>query len=261
MSTSKHIRHNRTHRQLNSMGYADEFYTVIRSADSTMYFPSNTPSDFYVRLPHTLELHGDWCVGVNEVWVSKQWYNVSGAYIEVCLSGDEYEKWGVSTGYYTDNKQLVDELNSVVGDGSDGSVAFTYGVVNHRLYISTKPGVKVKLSPNLCEIVGHTIDTEISGSWASTTVMDVNKKDSIIYIHCDVISGQLFSDNILPVVKVLDTSYGDFGSVVHDNILSTYANVDKKTFDIIHIELRTSPGDLIKFEGGQTIIQLHFRRR
>jgi hypothetical protein len=76
-----------------------------------------------------------------------------------------------------------------------------------------------------------------------------------------VISGQLFSDTILPVVKVLNTSYGAFGDAIHDNVLSTYANVEKKTFDIIHIELRDITGRFIKFEGGETIIQLHFRRR
>ena len=241
------------------MGYADEFYTVIRSGDSGMYFPSNTPSDFYVRLPHMLELHGDWSVGVNEVWLTKQWYNVRDAFIELCLSGDEYEKWSIPSGYYIDNSWLVHELNSVGSNASEGSVTFTYDIRNHRLYISTKPGVKVKLSPNLCGIVGHTAGEIITGAWVSPTVMDVNKHDRFMYMHCDMIAGQLFSDDILQVVKVLDTSHCDFGEVVHDNMVSTYADVDKQTFDIIHIELRGLSGDHIKFNGGQIIIQLHFR--
>jgi hypothetical protein len=243
------------------MGYSDEFYTVIRSGDSGTYFPSNTTSDFYVRLPHTLELHSDWCVAVNEVWVTKQWYNVRNAYIELCLSGDEYEKWPITSGYYGDNTWLVDELGRVASNASDGCVTFTYNLLNHKLYISTKPGVKVKLSPDLCEIAGVNICEIITGPWVSDHAMDVNKHDRIMYIHCDMIAGQLFSDNIIPVVKVLDTSHYGFGEMIHDNIVSAYADVDKKTFDVIHIELRGLTGEVIKFEGGQIIIQLHFKRR
>ena len=243
------------------MGYADEFYTVIRSGDSSVYFPSNTPGDFYVRLPHMVELHGDWCVAVNEVWVIKQWYNVRNAYIEVCLSGVEYDKWAIPSGYYVDNSWLVQGLNSVANNASEGCASFTYNSLNHRMYISTKPGVKVKLSPNLCVLAGCEPGTVITGSWVTDNAMDVSKDQRIMYIHTDMIAGQLFSDNILPVLKVLDTSYADFGEMVHDNIVSTYANVVRKTFDVIHIEIRDSSGELIKFEGGMVMIQLHFRRR
>ena len=244
------------------MGYADEFYTVIRSNDSGGYFPSNTTSDFYVRLPHMMDLHGDWCVGVNEIWLTKHWYNVTDVYIELCLSGDdEYEKYPIVNGYY-DNEQLLSELNNVANNASEGCVSFTYNVRTSRVFINTKKNlVKVKLSAKLCSIVGAEVGRVITGSWASEYVMDVHKQDRMIYVHCDMITGQLFSDNILPVLKVMDTTQVGFGQVLHDNTLSSYADVYKKTFDVIHIEMCDAIGKQIKFEGGHAVIQLHFRRR
>jgi hypothetical protein len=242
------------------MGYADEFYTVLRSDDSMSYFPSNNTSDFYVRLPHTMDLHGDWCVGVNEIWVTKHWYNIRDEYIELSLGAHEYERWPILSGYY-DNDQLLGALNSIADNASEGCVTFTYNIHSNRVYIATRPLVKIRLSPHLGSILGVGVDEVITGSWASGCVMDVHKHDRVIYVHCDMITGQLFSDNILPVVKVLDTSQVGFGQVVHDNILSSYADVYKKTFDVIHIEMRDAAGKHIKFEGGHAVIQLHFRRR
>ena len=239
----------------------DEFSLVIRSSDCVNYFPDNTPSDFYVRLPHKIDLQSDWCVSVTEIWLTKRWYNIGDTYIAISLSGGEYEEWSVQSGYYVDNQWLVTELNKVANNVSVGCIKFTYDELNHRLYARAQSGVSFKLSPSMCDMLGHVCSEPITGSWVSPNSMDVCSGDRFVYVHSDIVGGQVFSDDILPIIKILDTTNYDFGSIIHDNNINMYIPVVKKMFDVIHIELRDSSNGIIKFEGGVAIVQLHFRRR
>jgi hypothetical protein len=243
------------------MAQQSDFSIVVRSSDCLDYFPSNTPGDFYVRIPHKLELEDNSHVSVHEIWITKRWYNMRGAYIAICLSGDEYEEWYMQSGYYSDNSWLVSELNRIADNASDGSVNFTYNDHNHRLYISTRVGVKIRLSPNICSMLGYVCDKPITGVWVSPKSMDVCITDRFVYVHTDIGVAQVVGDDILPVVKIIDTTDYEFGGVIHDNNVGMYIPVVKKMFDVIHVELRDSSNSVIKFEGGVCVIHLHFRRQ
>jgi hypothetical protein len=243
------------------MDVRSEFTIVVRSTDCANYFPTNTPGDFYVRLPHKIELTSDWSLTVSEIWITKHWYNMHNSYVEICLGGDVYEKTAILSGYYHDNSRLVEELNKIGENTSDGAVIFSYDTRNQRLYVGIRAGVKVKLSPSLCTMLGHDVGVPITGAWVSPLIMDVHRGDRLIYVHTDISRGQVFSDDILPIVKVVATDCYDFGSVIHDINVGVQIPVDKKSFDVIHIELRDSSNDIIKFEAGVTMVQLHFIRR
>lgn len=49
------------------MNNSDQFYLTLPSDSSRSFFPSNTLSKFSTKLAQTIELQGDWCVGLCEI--------------------------------------------------------------------------------------------------------------------------------------------------------------------------------------------------
>ena len=45
----------------------EQFYFILSSKDSQALFSTNTPNDFTVSLPQSIDLHGTWHIAVTEV--------------------------------------------------------------------------------------------------------------------------------------------------------------------------------------------------
>ena len=52
-----------------------EFYVTLPSNSSMQYFPDNKTSNFVTKLPRTLQLDGEWEVGLAEIVYPHTWYN------------------------------------------------------------------------------------------------------------------------------------------------------------------------------------------
>ena len=74
------------------MSYNKEFCVTVRSFDSGDYFPDNTCTDFYVRLPRPVVLNGDWTMCVSEVWLDKMWCNIKDCYLDIYTPGSVKNK-------------------------------------------------------------------------------------------------------------------------------------------------------------------------
>lgn len=242
------------------MGYADELYVTVRSSDSMNYFSNNTASDFTARLPHKLVLDGGWCAGVNEIWFTKHWFNLTNASIQISIEGTEFEEYYLMSGYYDDNVALMYALNKLVDGIGPGIASFMVNELNHRVHITTRSDVKIKLSENICALIGAPYGGIIGGEWGGSKSMDIHSDCRMVMVCVDFISQQLFSDNMLNVIKMVDSSHQYFGEVVHDNVLTNYAKVCKDTFDTIHVQLKDSSGRVLKSVGGSCAIQLRFNR-
>lgn len=242
------------------MGYADDFYVTVRSMDSLDYFPNNTGSDFTVRLPYKLMLEGNWKVGVNEIWITKHWFNLTDASIQLAIDESEFEEWYLLSGYYEDNLTFIHEINKLIDSVSKGSAKLSLNQLNQKVSISTESGVKLKLSENICSLIGMEYGQIINGEWLGEKIMDINAEHRMVAVCADFTSEQLFSDNVANVVKMLDSSYQYYGEVIHDNVLSNYVNVRKDTINTMHVKLTDLSGKVYKSQTGSSIIQFRFKR-
>ena len=61
------------------------FYLTLPSNSSQQFFPDNTLTDFTTKLASTLELSGEWEVGLAEMMFPRSWYTIpkNGLYIDV----------------------------------------------------------------------------------------------------------------------------------------------------------------------------------
>ena len=53
-----------------------EFYVTLPSNSSMEYFPDNKTSNFVTKLSRTLQLDGEWEVGLAEIDYPHTWYNI-----------------------------------------------------------------------------------------------------------------------------------------------------------------------------------------
>ena len=53
-----------------------ELYVTLPSKTSMQYFPDNKTSNFVTKLSRTLQLDGEWEVGLAEIDCPHTWYNI-----------------------------------------------------------------------------------------------------------------------------------------------------------------------------------------
>ena len=54
-----------------------EFYVTLPSNSSIEYFNDKKISNFVTKLPKTIQLDGEWEVGIAEIDYPDTWYNIS----------------------------------------------------------------------------------------------------------------------------------------------------------------------------------------
>ena len=52
------------------------FYVTLPSNASMQYFPKNTQSSYRTKLASPLILNGEWEVGLAEIFIPRNWFNV-----------------------------------------------------------------------------------------------------------------------------------------------------------------------------------------
>jgi hypothetical protein len=52
-----------------------QFYITLPSDSSVKYFPNNTVAHYTTKLPESLNLNGDYEVGLSEIIYTKSWHN------------------------------------------------------------------------------------------------------------------------------------------------------------------------------------------
>lgn len=224
------------------------------------YFPDNNASEFIVRLPYKLMLNGRWKVGINQIWMTKHFFNITNAWIQISVDDSEFEEYYLTSGYYDDNLTLLHEMNMLVERVSKGSAKFGINQLNDKVYIDVSEGVKIKLSRNICALIGWNYDSVITDSWSSEKSMDINADYRMIMVCADFISEQLFSDKVEKVLKIIDCSSQYYGEMVYDNVMTNNAAVSKDTIDTMHIQLKDRYGKVLKCVAGSCTIQLCLTR-
>src|SRR5206468_10454899 len=53
-----------------------QFYLTLPSNSSQQFFPDNTLTEFTTKLPSTIELTGEWEVGLAEIMFPRSWYTI-----------------------------------------------------------------------------------------------------------------------------------------------------------------------------------------
>lgn len=247
------------------MGYGNEFFVTLKSDECDKYFPDNNPTDFYCKLPYTLDLNGDWYVGVNQIWIDKMWYNMTGMEVQFTKNeGTIMEEESavkiikVSDGYYHDTASVVRMLNMICVLDELNLCSFSMDMYNGKMTLKVLEGYTMVMSSKLCDMLGMS-SFIFTGEVIGEKCVNIHKYDGLLYIHTDIVCGYMYTNTKPDIIKTMSTNRYGFGDVIYNNFLADHTRVFMNCVDTIRIYI-TNGDSVIKQVGGCTVIQLHFRQ-
>ena len=89
-----------------------EFHFTLPSDSSMQYFPDNKTSNFVTELPRTLQLDGEWEVGLAEIDYPHTWYNIHEGKnsVEIYVPDKWFQEISIQPGYCEKVQDVIDAL-------------------------------------------------------------------------------------------------------------------------------------------------------
>ena len=117
------------------------------------YFPDNKTSNFVTKLPRTLQLDGEWEVGLAEVDYSHTWYNIhKGKHSVEIYAPDKWaEEFSIQPGYYEKVRDVIDALLKA-GLANMTDVVVTYDDTSKRVTVRCAKGAVLELRGDIARM-------------------------------------------------------------------------------------------------------------
>lgn len=268
----------------------DQFYIVLPSNSSMLYYADNTTAHFVTQLPHTIRLTGKWNVALTEIQIPMNFQHIERELKErrIILEGvnsssllltNELPKPSsrvvsfIEPGIYRDIDTLMKEINDLA-------------CIKHHVELSTGAGgyvtVKRTCSPECCvthnlyfplkliKILGFESENlkfiKLEANGTCTGLRPANLSNSVprmMMIYTDIlepiVTGDVQSRLLRAVSLDLDSSNHGCTSV---NSFSSpmYLPLLFNSFQTIEIDIRDQHGDPLPFDSGTLTVVLHFKR-
>ena len=239
-------------------------------------------SEFYVTLPNkalcsiflitrhrilllkTLQLDGEWEVGLAEIVYPHTWYNIrEGKNSVETYAPDNFYlvfktvEYSIQPGYHEKVQDVIDALYKA-GLANLTDVVLSSDDTSKRVTVKCGKRVVVKLRGDIARMFGFLNDTTIRVSDEKGFTLALHETgNQYFYVYTDIIKSQYHCDVVLPVLRTVKVK-GEHGNYVSKNFERPhYVSLNKKMFDTISINIRKEAGDLVACK---VIITLHFRR-
>lgn len=255
------------------MSQIDDFYLTLPSNSSVSYFPNNKTTNFSTKLPKSIKLEGEWCVGIvefqypctmftveeqsNIMYVSKRVADPNGGEEPCTLT----YKTHIPASSYEDIEDVLIALNSkekfklkydkiskyiILGGETDNLISLRF---------STKLSLQLGYVPNSNAAV------RLTSKFPANLYFGL---PSQLYIYCDIAEPQIVGDFMCPLLRIisLDPVKYVYGSnKMHVFSPPHYVPVLRREFDTIEIDIRSNTGENIPFQFGTSCVKLHFKRK
>ena len=244
----------------------DQVRISLPSESSKDLFPENNPSEYTVRLPHWIQLKGEWEIGLHSIAYT-QWniiHHLDGT-ISYTYSDNKTGTGGKTRKHYSSVDEYVSSINESLEESHvNNEIEFTIDL-NGKVTVSLATGYKVRLRREQAIVLGfmnfedsaETYDVEDTdtGSYKANLYRETN-----ILVYCNIVQPQIVGDRLIPLVAIVPyqkttETYETFYAV--ENI--HYIPVQTKSFQNIKVHLRSSTEEPIPFEHGRAAITLHLR--
>jgi len=248
------------------------FYLTLPSNSSTKYFPDNTLTHYFTKLPHAIDLSGgQWEVGLVEIQFSHTWFNMrqDEGWVVVRTTPDgALKRATLKGGLYETPDKLVKHLKlhcrkrlEDAGEDCD-AIVFTYNEITQKVTLSLKNGASIIISPTLQRMLGlaHT-EYEGKGHFKGDRVIDVHGGFYSLYVYCNLLEPRMVGDAMVPLLRIVPIrgKNGDMITKTYENV--HYHPIQQKHFDTVEMDIRDDTGRPVSFERGKVVVTLHFRQR
>ena len=267
------------------------FYLTLPSNSSMTFHPDNTLTHYFTQLPKTIDVTGDWEVGLAEIQYPHSWYNImepasivitvpelsnfiddlsqltcSEGYNRACEISKENglpmpSHITIQPGYYT-AKGLIQSINGGLQAASlHYRVHFVLKRAQHKITIQFKTSdMVVQMSDIISELLGLE-GTTFRETTTSTQVVDINHGFCGLYVYCSVVEPQMVGDTSSPLLRVVPIKHEQMGRIVtqtYEKIF--YYPLATKHFTSVEVDIREDTGVPVPFQRGKVVVTLHFRK-
>lgn len=244
----------------------NSFYLTLLSNSSMSYFPNNTTSNFFTKLPKTIKLEGEWVVGLAEFNYPCTMFNVQDHenILYITKNGMTF-KSSIPAANYDNVTHFLQSFNE--NDLIKENVIFQYDEISKLAAVSIlnrNEILAMTLAPKLGLQLGFEPQTNIVKYKSGKYPVNLNLGlPSQIFIYSDIIEPQIVGDIMTSLLRIvpLDPTKYTYGAFKMNIFSPThYLPVMRREFDIIEIDIRTSIGDRVPFQFGTACVKLHFKR-
>lgn len=274
-----------------------QFYIHLPSDSSLGVYPDNTIARYSTKLSKTIDLDGQYEVGLSEIIYPTNYFNFDNRekeykfWIQTVVKTvnpetreeevvDNIRKRRlVRNGNFkslddfltTFNRQIAEEMTEIELPSS--CIKFAKSDEDRIVLVVNTPrdrpilgGIYFAMSPKLSRRLGYEDQIEptslsVNQRLRAKNSFELNMGKTIMYIYSDVISHSLVGDVSAPLLRACNLPL-----LPHDNSIHLtfpdihYKPLQKLDFDTIDISINTEEGLPMPFQSGKVLITLHFRR-
>ena len=243
------------------------FYITLPSNASLDIFPDNKTTSYRVKLPHTINLNGEWEVGLYSISYPNTWYTLrdinKDTHIYYKDKDGFYSVIDLNYGHYETIQDLIKNVNSALAKyAGKGNVVLSLNTLTGKVKVQLKSGYRLILYGKMSIILGFGAPkerTEIAKTSESPYVADL-QIITTIYVYNNILQPQIVGDTSAKLLKTIPVE-GKYGDVIMKTFTNIqYVPIQAKSFEDMEILLRTDTGEPVPFERGKVVTTLHFRQ-
>ena len=265
------------------------FYLTLPSNSSMTFHPENTLTHYFTQLPKTIQLDGEWEVGLAEIQFPHTWNNVTKP-LGMMVTGEIYETHRLPDQVTAkDRYAIARRLSSIHNLPPPIYIEIPPGfytletmteVVMRGLREAQEHAVKVYYNTPQKTVTIHVpenktlyLDRELQSLWYipthvfqgtenSTHPIDLNQGLHGLYVYTNVVEHQVVGDVMVPLLRIVPIDHTLSGTTLsHSYQRIFYLSTNGKQFSSVEIDIKDDTGQSIPFQVGKVNVTLHFRKR
>lgn len=255
------------------MEITDDFYLVLPSNSSALYYPDNATCCYTTYLPREIHLQGDrWSVALVEIHIPNTVEHLEDSETSYTVDGFADEKYNLKPGVYQNLSDFVDMVNEA--PGVRGHHAFVPSPFRQGFYMMKRTcncdsPHTIMFHDKINRILGfddgfalttNKIENNTFGGAYHASLS--NAIPDQMFIYCDICLPNFVGDTQAPLLRIvtLDRPQYTFGTnTVRQFAPPLYVPLLQQSFQSIVIDIKTSYGQRYPFSQGTLISTLHFK--
>lgn len=243
----------------------NDFYMVLPSDNSMMYYPDNTVACFTTQLPEDIRLEGKWLVAATEFIFPYTFSNVPESVIISAVKPDFTGNLIMDRGFYKEPALFLETLNSLIEKTDVRFVLKKNGYVLCETLEDVAKGTNVafEASESLCNILGYPNSIHITTGTQGEQPFNLHANmPRELFVYSDICEPSIVGDvhaGLLTKVNVNISKFDYWASQHNTFSMPRYTRLLTNNFRNIIIDIRDRFGVSAPFEGGRSSVTLHFK--
>ena len=270
-------------------------YISLPSDASLELFPENTMSSFKVKLPNTLSFdRAKHVVGLTSIEFPHSFKNITNVHFKIVMTPavrplvitserglDKFpplERFSIRPGYYRNPQELVTEINDqirqVIFDDNETVLNgnqdcyFEYDERTEKVSFLTREDLQINFRLYMhwelyCKLGFGLVKAArpvVKNGDQAQHVVDLSVGLSTIYMYCNIIeSTRIVGSMYAPLLRILPIE-GQHGDICHFEPKHVeYFPLRYDQISEISIQLCNDIGELLEFQSGKTVVNLHIK--